>query len=405
MLQTIQEFAIGVLRESGEWDDAASAHAEFFAGLAAEAEKHYGSENVAPWFDRLDLDFENLRAAIEFSATKDKAGDFALQTVLALAGFLDQRGHTRESRQWLTLTYRDDTSYPVELRIAALIQMGHNWHSNPKIASRHYQRAIELADKATKPHLGIRAVAALSTISVLAGHYTTAMAAARDVLVYGESTGNAMYKAMGYFQIAHVACESGRFPEGLAACKNVRSFSVESQDPDGEAWGWLIEGRIHRRLHDTDKAIAALDRAMIRFTQIDDAGALGLCHIEYGLVLLDADLAASRHHLDIAIEAFAENYDAYSIIGVLEAAAQLLVLEENHLDGATVFGVVQRLRAEAGIVPLESDAVLIERRMAQVKSQHGTAAFDSAVERGRLLALRGAIDIYRSTTLDPAPAT
>ena len=38
MLQTIQEFAVDVLRQSGEWDEASAAHADFFFALAAEGQ-------------------------------------------------------------------------------------------------------------------------------------------------------------------------------------------------------------------------------------------------------------------------------------------------------------------------------------------------------------------------------
>ncbi len=65
MLQTIQEFAIGALHDSGEWEEASLAHAEFFMELAGEAHQHSEMDDEVGWLHRLDIDLQNLNAAVE----------------------------------------------------------------------------------------------------------------------------------------------------------------------------------------------------------------------------------------------------------------------------------------------------------------------------------------------------
>lgn len=189
----------------------------------------------------------------------------------------------------------------------------------------------------------MRPAAALASIAVLWGHYDTAIAMAQEVADFGSRSANAEFEAMGYLYLAHVASEAGQFERALEACRLVRSLSHAVGDADGEAWGWLVEGRTYVRVHDPQAALPALDRALARFTEIQDESALGVCHLNYGLALLDADRARAQEHIAAALSSSRESMDAYSVIMALEAGARLLIGAERYLDGAELMGASERV--------------------------------------------------------------
>src|SRR5437016_4162409 len=101
MLLTIQTFARGQLVSAGASDDAQLRHAEFFVKVADEADQGLNGPGQGDWLDRLERDYDNVRAALNWSVRQNE-----LQLALRLAGslwlFWDMRGHLREGRQWLT---------------------------------------------------------------------------------------------------------------------------------------------------------------------------------------------------------------------------------------------------------------------------------------------------------------
>ena len=99
MLPTIGEFAMEQLEASGEAADLRRRHAVFFRGLAERAAARSETPEATVWFDRLEADFDNLRAAIERMAAEDP--DMALGIAAALRQFWLQRNHSAEGQRIL----------------------------------------------------------------------------------------------------------------------------------------------------------------------------------------------------------------------------------------------------------------------------------------------------------------
>jgi tetratricopeptide (TPR) repeat protein len=100
MLETLREFAAGCLEAGGENEALRRRHAEFFLALAEEAEPGLWGPDQAAWFDRLETEQDNLRAALEWSQTVDATGETGLRLVAALWELWDHRGYWTEGRGW-----------------------------------------------------------------------------------------------------------------------------------------------------------------------------------------------------------------------------------------------------------------------------------------------------------------
>ena len=101
MLQTIREFGLERLAESGEEPEIHERHAQFFLALAEEAAGELTGPGQAVWLDRLACDHDNLRAALRWSVDADRA-ETGLLIAAAIWRFWQLRDHLAEGEGWLT---------------------------------------------------------------------------------------------------------------------------------------------------------------------------------------------------------------------------------------------------------------------------------------------------------------
>jgi tetratricopeptide (TPR) repeat protein len=148
MLATIREFAAEQLAGSGEGPDLRRRHAEAFVALAEEAAPHLISVDGAAWNDRLELDHDNLRAALDWAVSSDEGG-LGLRLVTALWRFWQVRGHLREgdARIHAVLELPSVADQPPALQARAEGAAGgiSYWRSRVPSAHRHYSAALEHA--------------------------------------------------------------------------------------------------------------------------------------------------------------------------------------------------------------------------------------------------------------------
>lgn len=101
MLETIREFGLDRLAESGEAPATHDAHADFCLALAARPDptRSAGAQDEQ-WLRRLEREHDNLRAALAWLAESGD-GERLLRLTSALAWPWNRRGHLREGDAWL----------------------------------------------------------------------------------------------------------------------------------------------------------------------------------------------------------------------------------------------------------------------------------------------------------------
>ncbi|HSH78927.1 MAG TPA: adenylate/guanylate cyclase domain-containing protein, partial [Herpetosiphonaceae bacterium] len=100
MLETIREYALERLDQGGEADETRRRHAAYFLQVAEEAEPQLAGRQQIAWLNRLELEHDNLRAALRWAIDCGDAAT-ALRLVGSLSRFWHDRGYAGEGRQWL----------------------------------------------------------------------------------------------------------------------------------------------------------------------------------------------------------------------------------------------------------------------------------------------------------------
>ncbi len=101
MLETIREYALERLEASPGMDETKRLHAAYYLALAEAAEPALRGKEQLDWFERLEREHDNLRAALDWYVASGEL-ETALRMGAALAWFWYLRGHLREGRERLT---------------------------------------------------------------------------------------------------------------------------------------------------------------------------------------------------------------------------------------------------------------------------------------------------------------
>jgi len=133
MLETIREYAREMLDANGEEYVSRHAHAIFYMTLAEESERELVGPQQALWLERLELEHENLRAALDWSLQQDgdkietqRRMEIALRLVGALRRFWQMHGHLNEGQTFAekALLASEGILVTVQARAKALIAAG-----------------------------------------------------------------------------------------------------------------------------------------------------------------------------------------------------------------------------------------------------------------------------------------
>jgi predicted ATPase len=100
LLETIREYALGRLRDSGAWQEAHDRHAAYFAALATPAEAELRGDGQLAWLNRLETEAGNLSATLSWLMDQDRL-DQAITLIWTTWRFWWLRGHVAEAaRHW-----------------------------------------------------------------------------------------------------------------------------------------------------------------------------------------------------------------------------------------------------------------------------------------------------------------
>jgi len=124
MLETIREFGLERLAESGEAEAMRRQHAAFFLRLSEEAYPKMLSAEQSTWYRRLEVEHDNLRAALRWTLESQEA-QMGLRLAGALFAFWRSCNHSREGRSWLEqVLAQPGAKAPTAARAKALFGAG-----------------------------------------------------------------------------------------------------------------------------------------------------------------------------------------------------------------------------------------------------------------------------------------
>jgi non-specific serine/threonine protein kinase len=118
LLETLGEYARERLEASGEAPALRRRHTAYYLALAEAADAGWQGARQADWVRRLEVEHDNLRAALSWA--QETEGDISARLAGALARFWATHGYLAEGRRWLEGALRAGSTMPPAVRARAL---------------------------------------------------------------------------------------------------------------------------------------------------------------------------------------------------------------------------------------------------------------------------------------------
>jgi tetratricopeptide (TPR) repeat protein len=281
MLETIREFALARLAESGDGPHVRRRHALRLRNLAQRAAPHLTGADQRRWLDELGAEYDDLRAALRWAIDSDE-GETALLTTGSLWRFWYARGHLEEGRRWLeaalALPSSREPTTPRARALTAVAGIAY-WQSDFDTAARSYERALDI-DRT----LGDRA---------------------------------AMVE--GLLNLGETRAVTGDPESGVALMEESLALARELGDRRGEAWALWGLGAARMFAGDLDASRELLQRSLHIFEEVGDdtwgwGNALGGLA---GLAALRGDPQEARRLAFEGLALYGEQKNAVIITGHL----------------------------------------------------------------------------------------
>jgi len=453
MMETIREYALDALAANGEMEAARQAHAAYYLRLAEEAEPGLKSARQALWSERLEREYDNLRAALEWLLARAEheqnggmdAKEMALRLVGALFWYWWVRGHWSEGRNFLERALAVSESVEASVYGAKALFAT----ANMAFVQSDYERAVALSEGslALYRQLGDKRGIALSlyplgNVAWSRGNMAVARALKEEALALHRELGDIGYIALSLFSLGLLESSLGAydraralFEESLALDRSLYNkrgvahtlsqlaqllfvtqsdvatirplleecfaLSQEVGFKEGVAAYYCVSGQLALSQGDlvTARALAEKSAALYKEMGHRHGTAKSLAVVGKALAA-EGDLAGARAHYEQCLAISSALSEKWVVAVYLVELGEVVAEQQQTQWAAQLWGASEVLREASGIpVPLVEQADY-ERAVSAARAKLGERAFAAAWSQGRSMTAEQALAAQGQT---PAP--
>lgn len=119
-LEMIRQYALDHLSKSGEYENIAKKHFEYYSSMAFNASGELWGPDQRRWLESLQTEHDNLRLALEWTTVDPGRAESMLFLSTYLWRFWEVQGYSREGLDWLELALQAGAESPLILRANGL---------------------------------------------------------------------------------------------------------------------------------------------------------------------------------------------------------------------------------------------------------------------------------------------
>ncbi len=355
LLETIRQYARDLLVEAGEESDVRTRHRAWCVILAEQAARELHGPHQRIWLERLEMEHDNLRAALVWSREDPRGAEAALRLAAGVAWFWYFRGHWNGGREWIeeALNRRSDERHRVLPKVYGYATFFANQFGD-------YERAKILGEEG--------------------------LAIARDL---DDRWGGAFIRS----HLGQTATFQMEYGDAAELHEEAVHLARQTKDK------WLLsiclcqQVSSQRIQDDLDVAIAASEEALVLMRETGDTAM-----VSYMLRIRGA-VALQHGHYQHAAGLFTESLRlsretgfVWSTLGCLMGLAGVSNAKGDCDRAARLLGAAEALREALGNRRSPQAQTLYDRRLASTRGALGEAAFSAAWAEGRAMTLEQAIE-------------
>jgi predicted ATPase/class 3 adenylate cyclase len=396
MLETIRQYAQEKLRESGEAPRIRDQHLDYFVEFVEGADPELRGTEQETWLQRLDNDYDNIRAALEWSSHRPEV---ELRLAAALWRFWRVRSYFSEGRRWLEGALARGLDAPPLARAKALMGAGSlaNYQGDYAQARVLLTEALALSRQAGDKHSIATALNLLTHAQMMTGDFDNAQSALDESLAIFKELDDKRGMGYVYFFMGSMFLAM----DELVQARHVLEQSLALLRGVGDRW-WIGNTLLQlawgiNRQGDHERALALFDEVLaIGRTFEDKRGiARALLYIAEAKFYQGDYPTAHKEYVE-ALTLFQEIGDKWWGTVCLEGLAAVLAMQGEPERVARLLGAAERLHEIIGAPLLTAYRETRERTLAYANAQLDDATFAQLWSEGCALTFEQAIELARS---------
>jgi non-specific serine/threonine protein kinase len=403
LLETVRQYAREKLLEMGEAEPARIAHFDFFFKLAETAEPMLESSNALEWIQRLERDYDNIRAALGWGI--DNNVEAVLRMVPSMVYFWNRRGLEEEGRHLIreALSRSDKLPTPEgESGRRTKSAIAEAWQTLAMLAYSQGDntRAVEASEQAANlaREVGNKRLLALTLAFRASGKMFLGIkdgveAILEEAIAAARESGDTF--AMGLPLTMYGQASAMLESDSKIAREYAKEGTILMQEA-GNRWGatmaLLSMAMIDKYSGNYSEARAKFAACEPRFRALGDRHRMNMVKSEL------AHIDRYEGHYQQAEAVYRETIREWQRLGhraavahQFECLASVAKVQEQGRRAATLFGSAQALREKIGISMTPFEKVEYDREVEDLRRGLDQGVFDSSWAEGRAMSMDQAI--------------
>ncbi|HEV8194488.1 MAG TPA: tetratricopeptide repeat protein [Ktedonobacterales bacterium] len=320
MLEPIRQYAAELLEQSREAAALSSRHAAYYLQLAEQADPQLRQSTQLVWFDRLDVEQANVRAALAWLLGEGEQ-EASLRLAGALGWFWGVRGYMSEGRMWLERALLTQRKLPAQragvsgmteallrARVVALLRAGMlAWlQGDFPMARQHLDECLTLSRTRGNEVDAALALACLAAATQDRREYPALRAWLEESVARSRAAGDTWGAAYALSILGHGLFESDA---EVAYRRNLESVHMfrEVGDRWGTGFATMKLGEAALRRGEYDAALAYFEESLGLHRELRDGLSAAVALTNLGEVArLQGDSGRAEAHYQEALTRFEE---------------------------------------------------------------------------------------------------
>ena len=395
MLETVREYALERLFESGEMPGLQQSHAHYYIGIILnEATLGIMSRESTAWLNRLEREHDNIQAALEWCLTTPTGRELALSVLATLTWFWYRRGFLNEGRIWTERLLAASGEEPKPIWAAAL-QMNSRmamWRGDLKNAVTKATESLTLWQRLEDEQKVPMSLMETGIVLLNMGKDRQAHTLLKEAEALFRESGKSYFHAITLVHLGNVALGLGDPEEARNWLEQAYPLFIEI----GEEWGLSFVlnnlGEVARVNGDYGKAHKYYKESESLLRATGDKGDLARLIHTLGYIAEhegDDNLAEAQFRESLAL--FRKLGNKRGIAECIAGLASLRARQGKLQIAAQMLGTAEGLLGASGAAWWPADRVEVEKTRAILQLALGEDEFATAWKEGQGMTLDQAI--------------
>jgi non-specific serine/threonine protein kinase len=355
LLETVRQYAWEKLAEAGDAEEMRRRHLTWYLRLAEQADSKLRGPEQQVWLNQLEIEHDNLRAALEWSKADPSRAGNGLRLATALLWFWQFHGHWSEGRQWL-------------------------------------EAADSLGGEAAS-HIPAKALRYAAFLAVEQGDYERAAVLGLQGVTSSRDSGDEESLVYCRIVLGRIAVHRGDYDQAAMLFEDNVDLCRKLNDEWLLGWSLSHLGYVARDQGDFERAEALHFEGLAQFRKLGDRHFTAWALRNLGIVALRQDdhkqaAAFCRESLTLSREIGGVWQVEQAIAGLAGAAA----LKGQYERAARLFAAAEALRKSLGRHRSLADQADFDKRVASARAGLREVAFAAVWSEGITMPLEEAVE-------------